>query len=67
MNMRDEIAWGYEDEDADEQGVHPGMMIAVGNDMQYLFQLIDAVRGHDPGILIKEIKHPAKHTKKKTT
>ena len=53
--------------DADEQGVHPGMMIAVGNDMQYLFQLIDAVRGHDPGILIKEIKHPAKHTKKKTT
>ncbi len=47
----------------DQEGMHPGVVIAVRDKAQHLFKLIDAVWGHDAGILVKEIREPAEHTK----
>ena len=44
-----------------EQGMYPGMMIAVWDKSKHLFQLIDAVRCHDSRELVQIIRKPAKH------
>ena len=43
------------------------MVIAVGNHMEHLLQLIDAVRCHDARILIQKVGQPAQYTEKKGT
>lgn len=52
----------YGIEQFDQQGVDPGVVVAVRNYMQYLFELIKAVRRHDPRILIEKIGEPANDT-----
>ena len=42
------------------------MMITVRNYPKNLFKLVDAVRRHNPRILIQKIRQPAQNTEQKT-
>lgn len=46
--------------------MHKGMVIAVTDKSQHLLQLINAVRRHDPRILIEKIRKPADQASQKT-
>lgn len=47
--------------------MHPGMMVAVGDDTEHLLKLVDAVRRHDAGILVQEVREPAQKAQDKST
>ncbi len=53
-------------EEAEQQRVNPGMMIGPGNHAQNLFQLVDAVGGHNPRILIEIVGKPAEQAAQKS-
>ncbi len=46
-------------EKAKQHGMHPGVVITVGSYSQYLCKLVDAVRRHDPWILVEIVGQPA--------
>ena len=50
----------------DQKGVHPGMVVAVGDEAQNLFKLIETVGSHDARILVKEVGKPAQQAKEKS-
>lgn len=47
-------------EKSEQHRMRPGMMVAVGGNAQNLGELVDAVRGHDAGILVEKVRQPAK-------
>ncbi len=49
-----------------QQGMHPGVVVAVGNKSQHLLKLVDTVRRHDSRILVEKIGEPAEHTQKES-
>ena len=51
--------------ESEYQRMDPWMMVGIGYGPQNLFQLVDAVRGHDPRKLIEIIGKPTGHTGKK--
>ena len=45
--------------------MNPGVVVGVGGEPQHLFKLVDAVRSHDPRVLIQVVGKPAKQAEQK--
>ena len=42
--------------------MEPGVVIAIGDEVKDLLQLIDAVRRHNAGILVQKVRKPSQKT-----